>query len=174
MGTDKGLVMLAGKPMVAYLLHTLRSLHIAATIIANKSGYESMDARVIPDLVRGKGPLGGILTALTDAGGDVLILSADAPFVNGDVIRSLLSQAVGGKVIVVKINGRIQPLCAIYPLQLKAKLEAMIAGDELKVMLLLQQSDAVYIEMSVDEAIFSNINSPQELLHAEAWLKKQK
>ena len=76
MGRDKGLVPLKGRPMISYLIDTIVGLDLPVSIISNESGYESFGYPVFPDLVKDKGPLGGILSAFSNTETDhCLILS---------------------------------------------------------------------------------------------------
>ena len=52
MGTDKGLVLFNGKPMVEYLIEIFRSLNIPTIIVANNSEYNQFDVPVFEDLIK--------------------------------------------------------------------------------------------------------------------------
>jgi len=66
MGVNKSLLRLGGQRFVERLLQTLRPLCGEVAVIANDPGsYQDLGVEVWPDHLPGKGPLGGIHTALS-------------------------------------------------------------------------------------------------------------
>lgn len=171
MGEDKGLKPVAGKPAVCYLLETLRSIALPPVIIAHQEQYAQLGVPVIGDVIRGMGPMGGIYTALLDAGEEVLILAADAPFITTSVIRELLEKREEGKISVIRYNGRLQPLCGVYPLSCLAAVETRIRESRLKMMRLLEEYPVHIIDLAGVDHIFHNMNTPADFLAAESYLQ---
>ena len=64
MGTDKGLLLLNGKPMVKYVIDVLSKVTSKIIIIANNDEYKQFGYKVYSDLIKDKGPVGGIYTAM--------------------------------------------------------------------------------------------------------------
>lgn len=173
MGIDKGLAVLAGRPMVSFLLDSFSSMGIVPTIITNQPGYTGMGYRTISDLTPGKGPMGGIYTALQDARSAVLIVSADTPFISDVVINSLLREADQTRISVIMNEGQVYPLCGIFPYELAEILKGNILFNRLRIMDLFSQYPTDYIRLRVDDAIFKNVNTPQDLVAASAYLQKK-
>lgn len=172
MGEDKGLKPILGKPGIMYLLEMLQAQDINPIIIANKAGYDQLGVQVINDLVSDKGPLGGVYTALNDAGTDVLILAADTPFVSAVVIQLLLEKREEDKINVVRYNGRIQPLCGVYPAACLKEVGERIRDSRLKMMDLLDGFPIHFIDLDGEEEVFHNNNTPADHAIAVNYLRK--
>jgi len=162
MGEDKGLKSLCGKPMIAYLLDTLQQLDITPVIIAHHPDYKSFGVTVIPDKIRDKGPLGGIYTALSDAGETVLIISADTPFVSPEAIEYLLRNNIKDRINVLEYKGKIQPLCGVYPFRLRSEIEYNLMTNKLKMMDFLAENKTNILDFPFESGDFRNINTPEE------------
>ena len=65
MGEDKGLLLLNNIPMIQYIINVFDTLKIPVMIIANNDNYKQFHLPVYTDIVKDKGPAGGILSALT-------------------------------------------------------------------------------------------------------------
>lgn len=170
MGEDKGLKWLAGKPMVCYLLDTLKKMELTPTLIAHHPDYNTFDVSVISDKIKDKGPLGAIYTALCDAKEDVLILSADTPFIDTTTIALLLENQKKNRINILNFNGKIQPLCGIYPYGLLPKIERELQNNRLKLMTFLIENNARSIVLNGEKNILMNINAPEDMNQAEKWL----
>jgi molybdenum cofactor guanylyltransferase len=85
MGTDKALLQLAGKPLIAHAVAKLRRITPHVQILAGADGTNSAlapYAPLIPDLHPSTGPIGGIEAALVHTSSDWnLILPVDIPFI---------------------------------------------------------------------------------------------
>lgn len=172
MGEDKGLKRLAGKPMVCYLIDTLKKLGVTPTLIAHHPEYNTFDVSVIPDKMKDKGPLAAIYTALCDAKQDVLILSADTPFIDAKTIAYLLANEKENRINILNFNGKMQPLCGIYPFGLLRKIERELQNNKLKMMTFLIENNAHNITLNGEQNVLMNINTPDDMYRAEKWLSK--
>jgi molybdopterin-guanine dinucleotide biosynthesis protein A len=168
MGTDKGLILLNGKPMISYLIETLEGLGLPVGIISNEPVYESFGCSVFPDLVKEKGPLGGIFTAMSNTESDhCLILSCDSPFTGKKVIKELISKTVSNQITLGQLQGKLLPFPGVYPRSLKQKLEKNLDTNHLKLRsFILEESYRLisWDELSKDpEKEFANLNTPEDL-----------
>lgn len=178
MGTDKGLAYLNGKPLISYLIETIKALDLPIAIISNEPIYEMFGYPVFPDLVKEKGPLGGIFTALSNTESDhCLILSCDSPFTGEEVIKKLISGAVPDLIIVGQLSGKLLPFPGVYPLSLKQKLKQKLDTNHLKLQgFILEESHRL---ISWDELIqnpereFANLNTPEDLRFWEEKIIQQ-
>lgn len=124
LGRDKAFAQFGGETLGERAVNTIqeglsprRITFVAAN--AAQFGIEAIRAGVpfVFDLVEGRGPLGGIHTAISYAQTDrIFILACDYPFVSRELL-SLLSGIISeqfGAVIPEQPDGRLQPLCAFY------------------------------------------------------------
>jgi molybdenum cofactor guanylyltransferase len=127
------------------------------------------------DIVPGCGPLGGIYTALNDARGDAVFVTAcDVPFLDAGLIRHLLARTVDADVVVPRTEEGYHPLCAAYT---RACLEAIarrLAERRLKISDLFadvrtHEVNAAEIARFGDPArLLLNVNSPADYARVEA------
>lgn len=71
---------------------------------------------VIPDTRHAAGPIGGVLSALEQAGGDVFVLSGDLPYVTENAILAVLAAARTrpGALVVLAATDRMHPCIGLY------------------------------------------------------------
>lgn len=170
MGRDKGLVELNGKPMVSYVLQALKESQLPVKIIANNSEYEKFGLSVCTDVVKEKGPMGGLLTAFSNTDADVvLLISCDMPFVNAEAINLLLKAVDEEQITAALVKDRINPLLAVYPLHLKRSVENAISSEELKMTDFILKNPHTLVPSVAQKMpwCFRNINDEQELKEAE-------
>lgn len=131
-GTDKALVVLAGKTMLQRTGELLARVCDEVTIVAPAGKYPDMPWPVVADRWPGEGPLGGILTALLrfnhlgpSAGSRVtehgprswaLILGCDMPFLRKEFLDALRERASRSsmQVVVPQSASGLEPLCACW------------------------------------------------------------
>lgn len=170
MGSDKGLMLLDHEPMISYILKTLKIAGLPVKIIANTPGYETFGVPVFPDVVKEKGPLGGLLSAFQNTTADVIFLvSCDMPFLTEEGVKNLTSEADIDEIIAPLVGQRINPLFALYPVKLKKTVEDAITAEELKMtdFILKNRHTLVSSGFSKMAEYFRNINTQQELREAE-------
>src|SRR5262245_9930310 len=92
-GVDKGLKVLRGRPMVAWVIERLAPQVDEVLINANQNlpVYGGFGYRVIPDEIGGfAGPLAGLQRGLTEARHElVATVPCDSPFLPGNLIARL-------------------------------------------------------------------------------------
>jgi molybdopterin-guanine dinucleotide biosynthesis protein A len=137
MGRDKALLQVGGRPLVEVALDKLRNIGVAAPRIAGARTDLSSHAPVVPDLHPGCGPLSGIESALAASSQPLnLFLPVDMPLLPARFLHWMLLRAeiTGALVTVPRINGRPQPLCAVYHRDLLRPITASLLAGNYKVM----------------------------------------
>lgn len=180
-GTPKGLLPLAGRPLIFHMVRLLKPFGEAPVIVGRQSDYSGLGFRVIPDDRRNLGPLGGICTALrVTSHGWNLIVGCDLPFLTREWLEFLVSQAMNAPAdVVIPLNDRgYEPLCAMYRQRAHASIEAALKRGVRKVTDGLAELTLTTIAPSEWKAfdprgmLFKNINTPadyeQARAHAEA------
>ena len=82
MGQPKPLLALAGETMIERQVRLLRSICRSVAVIGLSDGLPPVDVPSIPDVIRGRGPLGGIFSGLLRTRTEFnLFLGCDLPFV---------------------------------------------------------------------------------------------
>lgn len=169
-GRNKALLPFRGAPLIARPLAVLRGVFAETAIISNEpAAYASFGARVIPDVIKDKGPLGGLHAALSACGGRAVFVAAcDMPFLDGALARRLAGDwlAAGGGVSVPKAGGLLEPLCAVYGAELAGPLAGfLLKNGDLSVRAFLRTVPVRVMDLGEGAQVrlaFDNLNSPED------------
>jgi molybdenum cofactor guanylyltransferase len=177
MGEDKGLALLKGIPMVKHVINGLVKFNLKVRLISGNENYSQFGLPVHQDLVKGKGPMGGLFTALSFSENDyVLLIGCDMPFISINLLERLTKNAKQGMVTVAESNGRINPLLAIYPKSFLGHVQKNIEGEKLKMQDFILKNPHHVVPMdnieNIDPVTYSNINSRLELVEWNQKLSK--
>ena len=121
-GRDKALVEFGGRPMLAQMIQLMQSVMGKVKLVAQPGKYEGYEVETVADQWPGEGPLGGIITALEDAGQSPsgsewnLMASCDMPFLTSTWLKFLCQRATVSKaqVVLPHSSSGPEPLCACY------------------------------------------------------------
>lgn len=177
-GSPKGLLEVGGRRILDRVVDAVAAAVGASPLLvanAPDAGSWAPALRCVPDVRSGAGSLGGIYTALCDAPGPVLCVAWDMPFVNEDLLRTLVAESDGFDAFLPESGGRrgLEPLCAVYGPACRAPIERAIARGDLRAIAF---HDAVRVgTLSLDrvrafgdpETLFFNVNRPDDLERAE-------
>ncbi len=172
-GHDKGLILLAGRPLAAWVLAALAPQVATTLISANRhlDQYAALGAPVVPDAVPDfAGPLAGVQSAMVAAKTAwLLTVPGDAPLVPLDLGLRLATALVAAQaeVAVATVGAQRQPLHALVPVHLAAELHAYLASGERRVEAWYAQRRVVWVDFSEQAAAFLNLNTPAEVLALE-------
>ena len=121
-GTDKALLPLAGKPLVAHVLERLAPAVETIAISANTEPrrFSAFGRPVIGDRLAGqRGPLAGIHAGLVwaaSAGFDRLVTTAtDTPFFPRDLVDRLAASGHPERIALAASQGRTHPVFGLWP-----------------------------------------------------------
>ena len=133
-GSDKGLFEMEGRAMVLHVADALLEHVTTVTLVGCSAEYKNLGFPVIPDLLLGAGPLGGIVSALGHASAPrCLVAGCDMPLLANAPLAQLLQEAASTDVealIPQTPDGRLQPLCAVYAKRASEPLrQALLEGE---------------------------------------------
>jgi molybdenum cofactor guanylyltransferase len=179
MGTDKGLVELAGKPLVRHIIDRLGSLAGEVLVTTNQpEGYAAFGVRTAVDRQPGAGALDGLLTALEAAEGDpVLIVACDMPFASRALADHLLGLSAAADAVVPRPGGEYEPLFAVYRRACAAPIRRALDAGQRRVISFFPEVRLRVVETAEAQAIepdlwcFFNVNTPDDLAEAERRLR---
>jgi molybdenum cofactor guanylyltransferase len=179
MGRDKGLVELAGKPLVEHVIERLGGLAQEVIITTNHpEGYAAFGYRTAGDRHPGAGALAGLFTALQAAQGDpVLVAACDMPFASRALASYMLELVADSEAVVPRVGGEFEPLFAVYRRScLPAIRRALDEGQKRVISFFpeirlraVEESEATSID--ADPHCFFNVNTPDDLAEAEQKLR---
>ena len=179
-GVDKGLVSLAGRPMAAYAVQTLLPVVSQLVINANRhaADYASMvselDIQVIADDRTGYlGPLAGLSVALEHLPTRYVVMCpCDSPFLQQQLIIELINgcQQADADIAVAHDGQRLQPVFCVVHRRIQESLNAFLDSGERKIDRWFTQHATVEVDAQHFAQSFRNINTEEELAHAEKEL----
>mgnify|MGYP001172838676 FL=1 len=174
-GRDKGLLPLAGEPLIAHGIRRLKPQVAELLISANRHGetYQRFGCRVVGDGAdeRFRGPLAGMLAALRVATTPwVLTAPCDSPLLPPDYAARMLAALAGTRAVasVVDGEGGWQPVFALLSVELRDDLAAWLAAGEGGVERWLRRHRPARVEFPDRPGLFRNVNTPEELARLEA------
>jgi molybdenum cofactor guanylyltransferase len=178
-GEDKGLVELAGRPMVEHVLDALQPQVGPVLINANRNldRYAAYGHPIVSDTLQGYlGPLAGMLSALLRLEtGYLATVPCDAPLIAADLVGRLYTRcvAVDAELAVAADGERVQPVFLLLRASVTPALDAYLAGGGRKIDAWFTQVRSTTVDFSDRADTFVNVNDPDErhrietrLLHA--------
>jgi molybdenum cofactor guanylyltransferase len=140
-GRDKALVEMAGKTMLARTSGLVSEVTGGVAVVAAPEKYGDLGYHILRDRWPGEGPLGGILTALMDAGfkaprsGWCLVVGCDMPFLTAAWLNYLEDRALAStaEVVVPQSASGPEPLCACWRITAKPAIQAAFDAGVRKV-----------------------------------------
>ncbi|MGH8490962.1 MAG: molybdenum cofactor guanylyltransferase MobA [Gammaproteobacteria bacterium] len=172
-GQDKGLLPLAGQPLVAHVIAALAPQVCDIIINANRNAeaYSSQGYRVFADAVGGYcGPLAGIESGLGLAATPYLLcVPCDSPFLHvalGQRLYAALTEA-DAEIAVAHDGEWMQPVFALFTRGLRSPLSRFLASGGRKIDRWYAQHRLAIADFSDTPEAFVNLNTPEELAAAE-------
>jgi len=170
-GKNKAFLTVGGKPLIDRILEVYRDLFQEILIVTNSPlDYLFYDCRIVTDMIKEKGSLGGIYSGLSFSSHEHCFVAAcDMPFLDRTFIRFMMDRAQAHDIVVPRSPDGFQPLHAVYSRQLIPAMERMIGEDRLKIALLFKKGKTLTISpeaiASFDPGgrMFMNINSDEDL-----------
>ena len=168
-GVDKGLKVLRGKPMVAWVLERFAPQVKEVLINANQNleRYAALGHRVIPDEIAGyAGPLAGLHRGLTEAAyALVATVPCDSPFLPSDLIQRLRGAIYNTEsdVAVAKTADQPHPVFCLCRKSVLPGLTKFLAGGGRKIDAWYAKLKVVEVAFDDNPGAFSNVNTEEEL-----------
>jgi molybdopterin-guanine dinucleotide biosynthesis protein A len=182
MGMDKGLLEIAGEPMMVRATRLVESVVGApAVVVGTPEKYRGLGLRAIADDWPGCGPLGGIATALRASEADWnLMVACDLPYLTREWLEYLLQRARdSAEEAVVPMNltptnkRGAEPLCAVYHKGCEPTLRRALERGVRKVTDGLAELRVEVLEPAAwkgfdsDGLLFKNVNTPADYEEAK-------
>lgn len=175
LGMDKLSLEIDGKRILDRILSLLQGLFPCLLLVVQQNsslprGDVPEGIRVVEDIIPGKGPLGGIYTALEYSPLPyVFVMACDMPSPSKELILHLVSESPGKEAVVPRRGPYIEPLFAVYSRSLAPRMRCELEGGLLKIYEFIRNVDVKYVEeeeiASRDPLFrsFLNINTPEDL-----------
>jgi molybdopterin-guanine dinucleotide biosynthesis protein A len=175
MGSDKAFLKLRDETLLSRTLKIVGVVAQEVVIVGDARKFAPF-GRVVEDVYRDRGPLGGIHAALASSSTDLnLMLAVDLPFVESRFLEYLLLRARESvtMVTVPRAGEGFQPLCAVYRRGFLGLAEQSLREGKNKIDALFAKVETCVIEL--DELVragfsaemFRNLNTREEFEKAK-------
>ena len=178
MGEDKALKNFLGKPLIQRVINRLAPIADELIVTTNRPDeYAFLKLPLISDLRSGRGPLGGLHTAIASASSAVVaVVACDLPFASATLIEgaSRLLNEETMDVVIGKTEEGYEPFHAVYRRETcLPAIESALAADQWKVTVWFPM---VKVRALMPEEVkvldpsglcFWNLNTPEEFARAE-------
>ncbi|MBT3822643.1 MAG: molybdenum cofactor guanylyltransferase [Nitrospinaceae bacterium] len=192
MGRDKSLMPIDGVPQILRVAASLGDVFSEVFVVANDAGpFEALGLRVVADILVGNDSLGGLHTAVSNAGatveassevstqnsietGHVFVTGCDMPFLQAPLLKGLASLAEGWDVVIPVLREFPEPLCAVYSAACEAPIRQRIENEDLKMVgfhgdvTVMLVEEARWRKWDPEGLSFRNLNTPDDLERALA------
>jgi molybdopterin-guanine dinucleotide biosynthesis protein A len=166
MGRDKSMLPIKTEPMIKHIFEQLRP-HFNQVLISTDDApkYGFLGVEVVGDKVKGRGPLGGIASALAASANEVnFVIACDIPQVDIELVRTMVRQGSSFDAVIPRTgNKRREPLFAVYNKKVAPVIETALVSGTNRIMDALGGCVVKYIDLDDAERI-RNLNTMEDYL----------
>ncbi|MDR0648786.1 MAG: molybdenum cofactor guanylyltransferase [Synergistaceae bacterium] len=165
MGSDKALLKWGEKNFLETILRALSMFPDVMISAADKESYRWAHARVVADIYRDTGPVGGIYSSLVASERDYLFVTAcDTPLLSASLIGEICRAAEGCHCCVARDeNGLVHSLCGAYHKSMIPIFKDQIEKGRYKIALAYDKVTIKYLDLSPRQsAELRNFNTEGE------------
>lgn len=167
-GKDKGLVELANRPLIEYVIDAIKPQVESIILNANRNQeqYSRYGYPVVSDaLADYQGPLAGFICAMkSSTTSHIVTLPCDGPFLPADLVDRLISSLTdnNAEIAVAHDGDRMQPVYSLMPVTLSNSLGSFLDSSERKIDLWYSQHRVALADFSDCPETFRNINTAEQ------------
>ena len=135
MGQNKAFLEVQGERIIDRTRKIFGELFAEVLLVTNSPGdYLDLNLRIITDLYREKGSLGGVFTGLFHSSfSHAFVAACDMPFLNRDLMSHLVSLSPGYDIVIPRTADGLQPLHAVYSRRCLPFMEDLLRQGNLKI-----------------------------------------
>ncbi|HQU37235.1 MAG TPA: molybdenum cofactor guanylyltransferase [Anaerolineales bacterium] len=184
MGEDKALKLFLGRPLIQRVVDRLEPMADELIVTTNRpDDFSFLGLRLFPDVMPGRGALGGLYTAISSAAHPlVAVVACVMPFASANIIEAALKimDDENADVVIAQGEEGYEPLHALYRRETcLPAIESAIHADQWRVIAWFPR---VKVRVFTPEEIksadpaglaFWNVNTPEEFARAEELATSQ-
>jgi molybdopterin-guanine dinucleotide biosynthesis protein A len=180
MGQNKAFLEVQGERIIDRIKRIFTRLFEEVLLITNSPrDYLDLDLRIVTDLYRERGALGGIFTGLFHASfSHAFVTACDMPFLNKELISHLVRLSPGYDIVIPRTDDGLQPLHAVYSQKCLPFIEDLLSKGNLKILDFFHRVKKKEVPAgeitSLDPSLssFLNLNSPEDLARIQSLSEK--
>lgn len=169
MGEDKYAKVFRGKQLLDHALELCKELKASEIIVVGNDEQQLKGGfKFVQDESENLGPLGGILSGLNIASNETnIVLPCDTPFINAELMQSLLKKSGNTAVTLPCVQERSHPTIGIYKKTLIGDLEEYLNSGNRKMMDFIKRVEGKIVPeeelKGLNSNSFANLNTQKEL-----------
>lgn len=175
MGRDKAWLEVGGRSMIERAIDVIQPVCSEIRILANRPEYARLGLPVIADENTNIGPLEAIRLALQHSSCPFAVLvGCDQPFLRPELFAYLLDHiGEACAAVPVGLDGRLQPLSAVYSTKALAAVSEQISSGQYKISNLFERVPTQVIPFAEIANLpgarlyFENVNTPEDYKKAK-------
>lgn len=198
MGQSKAWIELDGRPFIVRVIDSLRRVCDEIVVVANNAAeFQTLGARVVSDEFPDTGSLGGLYSGVKAANNELAVaVACDMPFLNPQVLEFLISLSPDCDIVIPAVRDErkpdklgsggetakkksLHPLHAVYRKTCLEPMRAAIVRNDLRMIsfhgdVIVRIAEQAELKPFDPEFLsFWNVNTPQELQRAKAFVAEQ-
>lgn len=170
-GRNKAFVEIDGTPLIELVTQVMQSVFRHLLLVTNTPHeYSHLGFPMQTDLIKGLGPIGGILTALTHLSNHWgFFVACDMPFLNQKLIRHIVAVRDDFDAVVPLIAGKMEMLHTLFHRRCLFAVRETIDAGQYQAIRFLPKVAVQYVRepelrfFDSDLSSFQNVNHPREL-----------
>lgn len=174
-GKNKAFLKVGNKILINLIVDKMRKLSDELIIVTNTpEKFYYLNVKLTKDIIKNKGPLGGIYTGLYIAKNkSILVIACDMPFLNIPLLKYIISFFQDYDVVIPKINNFFEPLHAIYSKKCLKPIKKLIDENNLKIVDFFKEVNVKFVKKNEiekfdpDSLSLFNVNTLEDLKIAE-------
>jgi molybdopterin-guanine dinucleotide biosynthesis protein A len=181
MGQNKAFIEVQGERIVDRIRRIFVDLFEEVLLVTNSPReYLDLNLRIVTDLYREKGALGGIFTGLFHASfSHAFVTACDMPFLNPALIVHLEGLSPGYDIVIPRTEDGLQPLHAVYSRKCLPFMKDLLDSGNLKILDFFPRvkkrevPTGEIIPLDPHLSSFLNLNSPEDLARIQSLSGKE-
>ncbi len=173
LGRNKALETIGDISLIEQTIERLKPLTGQILVVTSQEQFNlpvDGKAEILVDLYPNKGPIGGIYTGLVASQSPhSFVVACDMPFLNQALLNYMKQCSANFDIVVPRLEGRVEPLHAMYSKDCLAHIEYLIKLDMLSILQLFDLVKVRYIEaeeinrFDPEHLSFFNVNTKYDL-----------
>ncbi len=175
-GRDKSGLVVGGWSILERQLEVLAAVTDDVIVVGGAPAGAEGRVRVVPDREPGRGPLGGLHTALLESpGAGTLLVACDMPYLSAPLLNHLITCAAAADAVVPRTGRGYHPLCALYTRACLAPAARRLGEGRLAMVDLLEDVRVRVVtpgeldRFGDPDRLLANVNTPEDYQHIEAF-----
>ncbi len=172
MGTDKAFLAFNGMTLIQQVIEKLSPAVDEIIVVSNNLSFSEMKIDVINDVIKDRGPAGGIHAALQHCSSSkIFVVSCDMPFISTEAIEYIIKNSLNTQITLPFHKNNLEPLFGVYSKDCFLQWEQLVQQNVLKLSDIISHFSLQKLVTDkhpvFTNAMFTNINTKDDFINAQ-------